>query len=81
MSMTITRSIDENAEKQFRAFVARKYGTGKGVLSQATMDAYKKLIESEEIEGLRRRAIERLEKGYNIGKIRYKTRTELYERD
>ena len=79
MNTTITRSVDEEAEKEFRAFVARKYGTGKGALSKATMDAYKKLIEAEEIEKHRRNAIEILEKGFNIGFKGYKHRSELYE--
>ena len=81
MSTTITRSVDENAEKEFREFVARKYGAGKGTLSRATMDAYKKLIEEDEQERLRRSALEILNKGFKLGKLNYKTRAELYERD
>ncbi|MDP2666831.1 MAG: ribbon-helix-helix domain-containing protein [Candidatus Diapherotrites archaeon] len=80
MSTTIiTRAVDEDVEKAFRQFVARKYGTEKGVLSKATEDAYKKLMEEDLVEFHRRRAIERLEKGINIGFKGYKSRSELYE--
>ncbi len=77
----ITTSIDDYVEENWRSFVKRTYGKGKGVLSQATMDAYKKLMEENEQERLRRRALERLEKGFRMGKILYKTRAELYDRD
>lgn len=82
MSTTIiTRAIDEVLEKAFREFVARTYGSEKGVLSKATEDAYKKLMEENEQERLRRRALEILNKGFVMGKLNYKTRAELYERD
>jgi hypothetical protein len=79
MSTTIiTRAVDEDLEKAFREFVARTYGTEKGVLSKATEDAYRKLMEEEKQEQLRRRAIERLEKGFNLGFKGYQSRDEIY---
>lgn len=75
----VTRSISDETEKAFRKFVSLKYGEGKGALSRATEDAYQKLMEEDKAEYYRRRAIERLEKGYKIGFRGYKTRSELYE--
>ncbi len=77
----ITRAVDQELEKAFREFVARTYGNEKGVLSRATGDAYKKLMEENEQERIRRRALDILNKGFKMGKLNYKTRAELYERD
>ena len=77
----VTRSIEDRIETEFRKFVAMKYGTEKGALSRATEDAYKKLMEEDNQEKLRRRALEILDKGFKMGKLKYKTRAELYERD
>ena len=75
----MTISVDDTKEEAFRKAVAKKFGEGKGSISKGVEWGMEKVIEDVEFEALRRRALERLEKGYKLGFKGYKRRSELYE--
>lgn len=77
----MTTSISDTIETRFRKAVAMKFGTNKGALQKGIEFGMQKLIEEVELENLRKSAVERLEKGYKLGKLLYKSRDELYDRD
>jgi predicted transcriptional regulator len=76
----MTISLKEDKEQRLRALAKQKYGPRKGALSQTIED----LLELDEKEARRRRAIQsflaRGKKGYHLGKIAVKHRSELYDR-
>lgn len=80
MSKTITVSVEEQAEKQFRRIARIKYGKHKGYLGKAISSAMMVWMEKQEQEDINLKAIERLRKGFNLGGITYKNRGELHDR-
>jgi hypothetical protein len=76
----MTISLKEEKEQHLRALAVQKYGDTKGAISKTVED----LLELDEKESKRRRAVQsllaRMEKGYNMGKIIIKHRSELYDR-
>lgn len=52
----------------------------KGFLGKVISEATKEYLKEKEQEEIRKRMLERLEKGYNMGKILIKHRDELYDR-
>ncbi|MEK6970694.1 MAG: hypothetical protein AABW68_03280 [archaeon] len=78
---TMTFSTDDTTEKLIRDLAKGKYGEKKGAIAATIKEGIQKLKEERDTQFYRRRAIARLEKGYDMGKIRYKTRAELYDRD
>lgn len=79
MVATMTINIDDNIARHFREVVAVVYGKGKGSLGKAVNEALQCWIEAKEKnEDARFKAL--LEKGHSMGKLKYKTRAELYDR-
>lgn len=78
---TITTIVDDKVEEKFRTAVRNIFGDGKGKIGKAFTQAMKKWAEEVEQEEIRKKAIQRLEKGYHMGKILYKNRNDLYDRD
>ena len=76
----MTSSVDDAVESRFREAVAARYGREKGSLKKGLEFAMEKLIEDVQFEDQRRRAIERLEKGFNLGQRKWKTREDMHER-
>ena len=76
----MTISLKENKEQRLRVLSKQKYGDKKGAISQTVED----LLDLEDKEARRRRAVQsllaRMEKGYDMGKITIKHRSELYDR-
>ncbi|MEK6970467.1 MAG: hypothetical protein AABW68_02100 [archaeon] len=76
----MTISLKDEKEQRLRILSKQKYGDKKGAISQTVED----LIELDEKEARRRRAIQsflaRGKKGYHLGKIAVKHRSELYDR-
>ncbi len=76
----MTISLKEEKEQRLRTLAKQKYGDKKGAISQTVED----LLELDEKEAKRRRAVQsflaRGKKGYNMGKITIKHRSELYDR-
>ncbi len=76
----MTLSLSEEKESALRALAKQKYGDSKGALSQTVED----LLSLEEREVHRRIAVQKLlalgEKGFLMGKLKIKHRSELYDR-
>ena len=77
---TITISVDDKTEQAFRKMAGAIYGTGKGHLGKALTEAIQEWVHERQQKKIAERELKRLEKGYNMGKILYKTRDELWER-
>ena len=77
---TITVGVDDEIEEHFRLTVKRTVGAGKGTLGKAVAEAMEKWAKEKDEKEMRKRALERLERGYSMGKILYKNREELHER-
>ncbi|MDP2666303.1 MAG: hypothetical protein Q8P05_02275 [Candidatus Diapherotrites archaeon] len=78
---TITANVSTKSEQRFRKTVKKFLGESKGVLGKAISEAMDLWVKKKESEEVRRNAIETLNKGFNGGKILYKSRDELYDRD
>ncbi len=78
---TITITVDDEVEKKFRAEVLEHNGNSKGVLGQAVTEALKIWIEQKVQEDLAQELKRTMESGYEMGKILYKKREELYARE
>ncbi|MBI4043719.1 MAG: hypothetical protein HY393_02860 [Candidatus Diapherotrites archaeon] len=76
----LTVSVDKHTEQSLRALAKEKYAGKKGAISKVVMDAVERMAE----ENHRQRAVESLkammEKGFPMGKILVKHRSELYDR-
>ncbi len=77
---TLTIKVDEKIEKKFREEAVKKFGAKKGYLGSAVEDAMKLWLMQEEQEEIKKRALAMMEKGFDMGKILYKHREELWER-
>lgn len=74
----MTISVKDDTENFWRRYAKAKYGETKGSLGKAAEDAFGMLCGSDEEERLRRRAIQILEKGYDISFRGWKKRSDLY---
>lgn len=77
---TMTISIDDEVEREFRTTVGGIKGHYKGALGDALNEVITKWIEAVKQENARKQALEQLHKGFDMGKINYSKREELYER-
>jgi len=77
---TITVSVDNKTEKVFRETAASVYGTGKGHLGKAITEAMQKWVHERQQKKISKEMSEMMNKGFDMGKILYKTRDELWER-
>lgn len=77
---TITINIDKRTKELFRETVRKEYGLNKGQLGKAVNEALLKWIEEKEQRLLARELSSLMKKGFDMGKIKYKSRSELYER-
>ncbi len=76
----VTISVEDSVERQFRNEVKEHLGKGKGVLGQAVTEAMKLWIQQKTQDDLAIKLKERMEKGYDMGKLLYTKRDELYAR-
>lgn len=77
---TITISIDDDTEKQFREAAKKKLGERKGSLGEATTEALKLWVRKQTQEEIARDALALLNQEFHPG-IRYsKERKDLYDR-
>lgn len=77
---TITVNISDETEQFFREAVKEEIGEGKGKLGAAVDDALKKWAEEKRQIELGKSMIALMEKGFDMGKITIKHRSELYDR-
>ena len=77
---TITISIKDNVNKEFRESVKKKLGQGKGVLAKAVEEALQKWIHDEEQRKIAKEASEMMNKGlYSLKGWKF-NRDEIYDR-
>ena len=75
-----TQTITINMDKEVLEELRKQSDNKKGFLGKTISKATKKYLEGKKHEDARKRLREILEKGYNMGKIQYKHREELYDR-
>jgi hypothetical protein len=74
-------SLDDDHEAMLRQIAQEKYGSKKGSLSEAVMDAIDKLAKENKKLRAKGKLIESMEKGYKLGfkGKAYSSRDELYD--
>ena len=77
---TITVNISDDTEEFFRSAVKEEVGEGKGILGKAVDEALKKWAEEKRQVEIGKKMIALMEKGFDMGKILIKHRSELYDR-
>ncbi len=77
---TMTISVEDAVEAKFREQVREQIGTGKGTLGTAITEAMQLWVEQKAQKQITRELLVIMEKGYEMGKITYKNRDELYGR-
>lgn len=77
---TITINVNNDVEKRFRALARRVYPEKKGYLGKAITEAMQKWVDEIMQKKISERELELLEKGFKMGKLKFKSRAELYER-
>ena len=75
----ITISLNDETEKELRNLAKAHYAMKKGAMAKIITEAIKEWKEEQEQEKIKKEALARLEKGYNMGKFTA-TREELHER-
>ena len=75
---TITANINDNVEEIFRKRVYQIYGKGKGTLGKALAEAMLEWSRKKEYFDI---CMKYLNEGTNMGKLKYKKREELYDRN
>ncbi len=80
MSKTITISVDEKIDRQFREYARSKYGKRKGHLRKAYEEAFGLLLNNGEQERIRSEALEMLHKGVKVKRYWKFNRDEAHER-
>ncbi|MEK6984730.1 MAG: hypothetical protein AABX33_09230 [Nanoarchaeota archaeon] len=77
---TITISVKDDVNKEFRETVKKKLGQGKGILGKAVEEAMEKWIEEEEQIKIAERQKELMRKGlYSLKGWKF-NRDEIYDR-
>ncbi len=71
--VTITINVDEELVRKLREMRAQEK-VGKGFLGKAIGEAIVSYLEEKKKEGTKKRFLERLRKGYNLGGLTYKKR-------
>ena len=75
---TITVNINDEVEELFRKRVSQAYGTGKGTLGKALTEA---MLEWTRKKQYFDTCMNLLNQGKNMGKLNYKKREELHDRN
>lgn len=77
---TITIKVNDEVEKKFREVVKATYSGKKGDLGRAVTEALQKWIDEKKQKELARKELSVLKKGFDLGKLKYRRRAEVYER-
>ncbi|MFA5613257.1 MAG: hypothetical protein WC993_02175 [Methanoculleus sp.] len=77
---TITLSIDDRTEQEFRRLVEKILGRRKGALGEAATEAMDLWIREKTQEEVVRDALELTGKAYHFGAWKYTSRKDLYDR-
>ncbi len=74
---TITINIQDTLEKSFRNRVCQVYGKEKGMLGKALSEAMQEWVRKKDNFD---KCMVLLDKGVNMGKLKYSSRDEIYNR-
>jgi len=77
---TITLSIDDRTEQDFRRLAEKILGKRKGSLGEAATEAMNLWIREKTQKEVARDALELTEKAYHLGKRKFTSRKDLYDR-
>ena len=77
---TMTINVDNEVEQQCRAIAQKIYSKKKGYLGNAVTSAMKKWIDEMKQKQISERELKLLENGFDMGKFKFRSREELYER-
>ena len=77
---TITISVKDEVNKEFRETVKKKLGQGKGVLGKAVEEAIERWMHEEKQKEIAKRAMEMMNKGLYTLKGWKFNRDEIYDR-
>lgn len=77
---TITITVEDNVEKDFRKTVSETSGDSKGVLGKAISEAMKEWIEEKKQKRVANEMLALLDKGFKMGRLKKISREELHER-
>lgn len=76
---TITINVNTEVEKNFRKTAMLKFGKVKGHLGKALTQAMQYWI-GKEAASSEMKTLQYLEEGFDMGKLKYRSRSELHER-
>ena len=76
----ITISLDDDLNNEFREVVRKKIGERKGAIGEALGEALKQWIHEKEQRQIADEMVKIMEKGFKMGKLKIKSRGELYDR-
>ena len=76
----ITVSLAESAEKKLRELANEKYGGKKGSMAKVIEEAVEKLSGEKGVDSAAQRQAQWMKKGFELGKINFAHRAELYGR-
>jgi predicted transcriptional regulator len=77
---TITINVNDDIENRFRTLARKVYPEKKGYLGKAVTSAMQKWINEIAQKKISENELKFLEKGFKMGKFKFKSRAELYER-
>lgn len=77
---TITINVNDDIEKRFRLVARKVYPEKKGYLGKAVTSAMQKWIDEIMQKRIADNELKLMEKGFNMGEFKFKSRAELYER-
>jgi predicted transcriptional regulator len=77
---TITISVNDKVERKFREIAGSIYSKKKGYLGKAITEAMERWIDEKRQGKIAEQELKVLEKGFDMGKVLFKRREELYER-
>lgn len=79
-STTLTVNADEGVLAEFREWAAKVYGGGKGHLGKALNEAIKLWMQAHKRKSAQEELFRILDEGIGAGGLKYKHRSELYDR-
>lgn len=76
---TITVVVEDEVEEKFRERAMQKFGKRKGCLGKAVTQAMSNWAESEG-DNATEETLKMLKEGFDMGRLKFKSREELHER-
>jgi predicted transcriptional regulator len=77
---TLTINVNDDIENRFRALAQKVYAEKKGYLGKAVTSAMQNWIDEIIQKKISESELKLMDKGFKMGKLKFKSREELYER-